>query len=209
MDHVSKRLHSNHENLNNKVESCSASIAKLSVETMNEYATSLAELEKKLNEVDFESMRAHTLEGSQSERLRNRLEALERLTYSLETRVQAGMVESLEHHSQRMQHKQELQQPQTTMNQANMSSIQGTPRRVGPDFHPGSFQERYQSRIGLRSSQTSSISNVNISTGSSPVKHRSNNPALDMRLARLQREKDELKRTLGLSFTSNGNSVLE
>jgi hypothetical protein len=208
MDQVNKKTSNFHNDLQKKVESCSASIAKLSVETMNEYAASLASLEKKLNEVDFESMRAHTLEGNQSERMRVRLEALERLAYSLETRIQAGMVESNEHHSHRMQQMQENQQHQTTT-QANVSSIQGTPSRPPPHFHPGSFQERYQSRVGVRSSQTSSITNANVSTSSSPVKHRSNNPALDMRLARLQREKDELKRTLGLSFTSTGTSVLE
>ena len=209
LDHVSKRVHSHHEDLNKRVESCSASIAKLSVETMDEYAASLATLEKKLNEVDFESMRAHTLEGSQSERLRSRLEALERLTYSLETKMQAGMVESLEHHSHRMQQVQEIPQT-TTTNAVNMSSIQGTPSRNGPHFHPGSFQDRYQSRVGVRSSQASSGGASNVSTvGNSPVKHRSSNPALDMRLARLQREKDELKRTLGLSFTSTGTSLLE
>jgi hypothetical protein len=195
LDHVSKRVHAHHENTSKRVDSCSSAIGKLSTETLSSFGESLNKLEKKVGEIDFESMRAHTLEGNQQERLRIRLSTLEKLTYSLETRIQAGWGATETVNVQTLT-------PSVTMPPAASSSSgnqQQQQTQQGVYHHPGGFQDRYQN-VGRAINATSSSSSSGSPVGKNQQPHRSANSALDMRLARLQREKDELRRTLGLTF---------
>lgn len=188
VDHLSKRMHSHHDNHSKRIDSCSSAITKLSTESLSAVSDAVEKLEKKVGEIDFESMRAHTLEGNQQDRLRTRLNNLEKLTYSLETKMQANLGAS--------------ETINVTVAQQDMGGIMASPAPPIPGtgtalehhhhhLHPGSFQERYQRRSGAAATP---------SRIPSPVKHRSSNPALDMRLARLQREKEDLRRTLGLNI---------
>lgn len=187
VDHLSKRIHSHHDNHSKRLDSCSSAITKLSTDSLSTVTDNLDKLEKKINEIDFESMRAHTLEGNQQDRLRTKVNNLEKLTYSLETKVQASLGAS--------------ETVNVTVAQQPTTPGLGAPPLPHAEphhLHPGSFQERYHRR-------TASSTGAAVTMPSripSPVKHRSSNPALDMRLARLQREKEDLRRTLGLQFPS-------
>ena len=185
-------MHAHHENTSKRVDSCSSAISKLSTETLSSFGESLNSLEKKVGEIDFESMRAHTLEGNQQERLRIRLSTLEKLTYSLETRIQAGLGATETVNVQTLT-------PSVTMPPAASSSGNQQQTQKGVYHHPGGFQDRYQN-VGRAINATSSSSSSGSPVGKNQQPHRSANSALDMRLARLQREKDELRRTLGLTF---------
>lgn len=196
VDHLSKRMHAHHDNHGKRLDSCSSAITKLSTESITNLSDTVEKLEKKINEIDFESMRAHTLEGNQQDRLRTRLNNLEKLTYSLETKMQANL--GATEHINVTVAQPAASMPQPSSMGADVGSfappVPGTPLGQHHHLHPGSFQERYQRRSGGTAAAPSRIP--------SPVKHRSSNPALDMRLARLQREKEDLRRTIGLKFPS-------